>query len=179
MTLRVRHKLLMCAAVLAASGAQARVGETLAQSEARYGGPGQEVRDADALILKNAKNVVYNHGDWIITAAFINDVTARIQYEKAGPQLQARQKLGREEVAEIIEAEDARGWTVFNETTQKAGKPYAGEGHPPPVLRSASGLTARYRVFSVVVESPSAARHESGLTTQQKLKPVSRTRVAL
>lgn len=179
MTCGVRVTGVLCVAVLVAAGARARVGETLAQSDARYGGPGQEIRTADELILKNAKNVVYNHGDWIITAAFLNDVTARIQYEKRGGEQQARQKLGRGDVAEIIEAEDALGWAVFNEVTQKAGKPYVGDGHPPPVLRSSSGLTARYRVFSVVVESPSATRHEAGLTTQQKIKPPSRSRVAL
>ena len=164
-------------AVLAAMMAHARVGESVKQSEARYGGAGQELQDTEAFILKNAQNVVYRHGDWIITAAYANDVTVRIQYEKVSAQ-QPHAQLQREDVAEILEAEDAGGWTAFNELSQKAGKAYTGASHPPAVMKSASGLTARYQVFKVIVESPAAARHEAGLNPQQKRLPAGR-RVAL
>ena len=164
-------------ALAAAFAAHARVGDSLTQAEARYGGPGQELQSPEALILKNARNVAYRHGDWVITAAYLNGVTARIQYEKTAAQ-QPRARLDKEDVAEILEAEDAGGWTAFDEKAQKAGRAYAGERHPPPVLRSASGLTARYRVFSVTVENPAAARHEAGLSPQQK-RAAPRTRVAL
>jgi hypothetical protein len=174
---RWRTGTLGVAALLAACAAHARVGESLKQSEARYGGPGKELEDDGAFILKNARNVAYRHGDWIITAAYVNDVTLRIQYEKVGGQ-QPRARLGKEEVAEIMEAEDAGGWIVFNEQTQKSGKAYTGESYPPPVMRSASGLTARYRVFSVTVESPAAARHEAGFGPRHLRTPVP-ARVAL
>ena len=155
---------------------QARVGESPKQSEARYGA-GQELQDAETFILKNARNVVYSHGDWIITAGYLNDVTVRIQYEKTAMQ-QPRAQLHKQDVAEIIEAEDAGGWSVFNEVTQKSGKAYTGAAHPPPVLRSASGLTARYQVFKVTVEREASVRHEKNLTPQQKRKPAPK-RVAL
>ena len=155
---------------------QARVGESLKQSEERYGA-GQELQDAETFILKNARNLVYHHGDWIITAAYLNGVTARIRYEKTGTQ-QPRAQLDKEDMAEILEAEDAGAWNVFNEATQKPGKAYAGATHPPPVLRSASGLTARYQVFKVTVEREDALRHEKGLTPQQKRLPAQK-RVAL
>lgn len=161
----------------ATSVAHARVGESVKQSEARYGGPGKEVADAGSIVLGNARNVVYRHGDWIITAAYVDDVTLRIRYEKVAEQ-QPRARLSKEDVAEIIEAEDSGGWSVFNERSQKAGKAYTGEGYPPPALQSALGLMARYRVFSVTVESPAAARHEVGINPQQVLAPV-RKRVAL
>ena len=156
---------------------QARTGETLKQSEERYGA-GQELQDAKTLILKNARNLVYHHGDWIITAAYLNGVTVRIRYEKTGTQ-QPRAQLNKEDVAEILEAEDAGAWNVFNEATQKPGKSYTGVTHPPPVLRSASGLTARYQVFSVTVEREDALRHEKGLSPKQRLSPALKRRVAL
>jgi len=162
--------------VLAPLLLQARVGENLKQSEARYG-TGQELQDAETFILKNARNVVYYHGDWIITAGYLNDVTVRIQYEKTAAQ-QPRAQLNKQDVAEILEAEDAGGWTVFNEALQKSGKAYTGTAHPPPVLRSASGLTARYQVFKVTVEREESLRHEKNLTPQQKRMPAKK-RVSL
>lgn len=155
---------------------EARVGENTKQSEARYGA-GQVLQDADTFVLQNARNIVYRHGDWIITAGYLNDVTVRIQYEKTAPQ-QLRAQLGKQDVAEIIEAEDAGGWSVFNEPTQKSGKAYTGATHPPPVLRSASGLFARYQVFKVTVEREESVRHEKKLTPQQKRLPAPK-RVAL
>lgn len=165
------------AALLAAAVAQARVGDSLKQSEVRYGGAGKPVEDVGALILKSAQNVVYRHGDWLITAAYINEVTVRIRYEKTSAQ-QPHVQLNKTDVAEILQAEDAGGWHAWDESTQKAGKAYTGEGHPPPVLRSASGLIARYQVFKVTVENPAAARHDAGLNPQQKHLPVLK-RVAL
>ncbi|HOE60147.1 MAG TPA: hypothetical protein P5125_01765 [Kiritimatiellia bacterium] len=155
--------------VLAPLLLQARVGENLKQSETRYG-TGEELQDAETFILKNARNVVYFHGDWIITAGYLNNVTARIQYEKAGLR-QPRAQLTREDVAEILEAEDAAGWSAYNEETRQAGKAYTGKTHPPPVLRSVSGLTARYKVFSVTVEREEASHHEKGTTLRQPLRP--------
>ncbi|MGI6391240.1 MAG: hypothetical protein ACOX7Q_13795 [Kiritimatiellia bacterium] len=158
--------------------AQARVGESVKQSEARYGGAGTELDDAEHMILANARNIVYYHGDWIITAASVNDVTLRIRYEKATFE-NSRTRLSKEDVQEILEAEDAEGWTAFNERTRKTGKAYTGKGHPPPMLKSASGLTARYRVFSVIVDNPQAARHEAGLLPQQPVRRSAGQRVAL
>lgn len=158
--------------------AQARVGETLKQSEERYGGTGQELQDVEAFILKNARNVVYLHGDWIITVAYVNDVTMRIQYEKVPLQQQPQARLSKEDVAEILKAEDAGGWSALNEQSQKTGKAYVAERYPPPSLRSASGLMARYRVFQMTVESAAAARYEAGLNPQL-LRTPSRKRVAL
>jgi len=146
----------------------ARVGESVRQSEARYG-VGQELEDPDDLILKQADNVVYRHGDWVITAAFLNGAAVRLRYERVGAQ-QPRAQLTRADVAEILEAEDAAGWSVYNEETRQAGKAYTGKTHPPPVLRSVSGLTARYKVFSVTVEREEALRHEKG-PPQRALRP--------
>jgi len=162
----------------AACAAKARVGESVAQSETRYGGAGEEQDDAARMILANARNIVYRHGDWVITAATVNDVTLRIQYEKAATR-QSRTRLTKEDVKEILEAEDAGGWTVFNEQTRQTGKIYIGESHPPPAMKSASGLTARYRVFSVVVDHPQAVRHEAGLLPQQEVRRPAGRRVAL
>ena len=58
----------------------------------------------------------------------------------------------------------------YNEETRQAGKAYTGKTHPPPVLRSVSGLTARYKVFSVTVEREEASRHEKG-PPQRTLRP--------
>lgn len=162
----------------AVCAAQARVGESVKQSEVRYGGAGTELNDAESMILVNARNIVYYHGDWVITAASVNDVTLRIRYEKAASD-NSRLRLSKEDVQEILEAEDAEGWTVFNEKTRRAGKAYTGESHPPPMMKSASGLTARYRVFSVVVDSPQAVRHEAGLMPQRPVRRSAGRRVAL
>jgi len=173
----VRAGTVLLGALWAAAFAHARVGEDLKQSEARYGGPGQQLQDVEAFILKNAQNVVYHHGDWIITAAYVNGATVRIQYEKTAEQ-QPRARLLKEDVAEILAAEDAGGWNAFDEKAQKDGKAYTGERYPPPVLRSVSGLTARYGVFRVTVENPAATRYEAGLNPQQKRLPA-RKRVEL
>ena len=176
---RVNIFSLVAACLLGAvCAAQARVGESVKQSEVRYGGAGTELDDAEHMILANARNIVYYHGDWIITAASVNDVTLRIRYEKAAFE-NSRTLLSKEDVQEILDAEDAEGWTVFNERTRRAGKAYTGESHPPPMLKSASGLTARYRVFSVVVDNPQAARHEAGLLPQQPVRRPAGRRVAL
>lgn len=168
----------VCLAIsLTACFVQARVGETQKQNEARYGGAGQELQDPGTLILKQAQNVVYHHGDWIITAAYVNHVTVRICYEKTGTEI-PRVRLQREDVSEILEAEDAGGWTTFNETTQKAGKAYAEDRYPPPVLRSATGLLARYQVFRVTVEDPAAVHEDKALSPLQKRQSLKK-RVAL
>jgi len=160
--------------------AQARVGESVKQNEARYGGTGKDLDDAKRMILPNARNIVYYHGDWIITTAIVNDMTLRIQYEKAGVgPSPSRARLTKEDVKEILDAEDAGGWTVFNEQSRQTGKAYTGETHPPPAMKSASGLIARYRVFSVVVDHPQAARHEAGLLPQQPVRRLPGKRVAL
>jgi hypothetical protein len=152
----------MAAACLlcAACAAQARVGESVKQSETRYGGAGEEQGDAACMILANARNIVYHHGDWVITAAIVNDVTLRIQYEKVATR-QSRTRLTKEDVKEILEAEDAEGWTVFNEQTRRPARPTPRKS---PATGGEVGFrpTARYRVFSVVVDHPQAVRHEAG-----------------
>ena len=147
-------------AILPLLSVQARLGESIEQSGARYG-VGQEIEDPDQMILKNTLNMIYQHGDWIITVAFLNNVAVRISYELLGLQ-QARTKLEREDVLEILEAEDPNGWHGYQELGNESGKAYTGEHYPPPVLRSARGLTAYYRVFQVIVEQEAAVRHERG-----------------
>ncbi len=58
----------------------ARLGETEAQSQQRYGVPAPElVGPTDKPLLEGAKEVAYNFQGWRVRAAFINGTTARIE----------------------------------------------------------------------------------------------------
>ena len=67
--------------ILAARPAHARLGETEAQSQARYGAPVDGLVGADEKpLLPGAVERAYNFESWRVRAAFVAGATVRIQY---------------------------------------------------------------------------------------------------
>jgi hypothetical protein len=84
-----------------ATGAQARLGETEAQAQARYGMPTPSVIGADEKpVMVGAKEVIYTFEGWRIRAAYVNNVTVRIEYVHLPPK-----QLTEEEIKAVLDAE--------------------------------------------------------------------------
>ena len=87
--------------------ASARLGETEAQSQARYGPPVEGVVGADEKpLLPGAVERAYQFEGWRIRAAFASGATVRIQYvhlENSAPK-----KLGETAVKTLLEAEKGK-----------------------------------------------------------------------
>ena len=94
-------------AALAGRTAHARLGETEAQSQARYGAPVDGMLGGDEKpLIAGALEKVYNFDGWRIRAAFVAGVTVRIQYvhiEGSAPK-----KLSEAETKVILDAEKGR-----------------------------------------------------------------------
>jgi hypothetical protein len=91
--------------------ASARLGETEAQSQMRYGAPAPELAaPTDKPLLEGAKEVIYNFEGWRVRAAFLNNVTARIEYVHL-PENGVPKQITEEEAKAILEAEKGSyGW---------------------------------------------------------------------
>ena len=93
--------------LLATLSAQARLGETEAQSQARYGAPQAElISQTDKPLMPGAKEVAYNFQGWRVRAAFVAGVTKKIEYVKF-PENGVPKQLTEPEVLAVLEAEKA------------------------------------------------------------------------
>jgi hypothetical protein len=97
--------------LVTAATALARLGETEAQSQARYGAPTPELTaPTDKPLLEGAKEVIYNHEGWRVRAAFLNNTTARIEYVHL-PENGVPKPITEDEAKAILDAEKAGyGW---------------------------------------------------------------------
>lgn len=94
--------MLLAAAV---SPAYARLGESEAQSKARYGEPNPAlIGGNDKPLIPGATELAYNFEGWRIRAAFVNGVTHRIEYVKI-PQDGQLKPLTDAEVEAVLGAE--------------------------------------------------------------------------
>jgi hypothetical protein len=106
----------LCAVVLTGAHAVARLGETEAQSQARYGEPRPELIGADEKpLLEGAKELAYKFEDWRIRVAFLNNVAVRLQYIHL-PDASGLKKISDLEAESILEAEKGK----FSWREQKA-----------------------------------------------------------
>lgn len=93
--------------VCAAAPAWARLGETEPQSQTRYGAPTPELSSPnDKPLMPGSKEVVYNFSGYRVRAAFVNNVTVRIEYAHL-PENGALRQFTEPEVKAILEAEKA------------------------------------------------------------------------
>ena len=104
---------------LAGPQAHARLGETEAQSQTRYGAPvdGMVGGDEKPLIV-GAVEHAYNFEGWRVRAAFVSGVTVRIQYvhiENSAPK-----KLSEAEMKVILDAEKGK-YAWREERSKSAG----------------------------------------------------------
>ncbi len=100
----------------------ARLGESEAQSQARYGAPGADLVGAqEQRLLPGAKELGYSFQGWRIRVAFLNGAAARLEYVKI-PEGGALKALTDEEGQSILEAE--KGAFRWREEKPRTG--YAG-----------------------------------------------------
>ena len=113
------HWLLSALLLGAAFPLHARLGETEAQSQLRYGAPAPELIGAtDKPLLEGAKEVAYNFQGWRVRAAFLNGTTARIEYVHL-PENNVPKPIAEAEIEAILEGE--KGKFVWKEDKPKTG----------------------------------------------------------
>ena len=120
MTSRFLLSALAASLLIAASAPlQARLGETEAQSEARYGAPNPELIGANEQpLLPGAKELAYNYQGWRVRSAFVNGNAVRVEYAKI-PDVGGLKKLTDDEVHSILEAE--KGSFTWREEKPRTG----------------------------------------------------------
>ena len=97
----------------------ARLGETEAQSQTRYGAPAPELAGpADKPLIEGAKEVIYKFEGWRIRVAFLNNAAARMEYAHL-PENGAPKQITEEEVKAILDAE--KGAFSWREQKPKTG----------------------------------------------------------
>jgi hypothetical protein len=102
-----------------APAAWARLGETEAQSEARYGAPVEGLIGADEKpLLAGAVERAYNFEGWRVRAAFAAGTTIRIQYVHI--ENNAPKKLTEAETKVLLEAEKGK-YSWHEERSKSAG----------------------------------------------------------
>ena len=110
---------LAAAFLTAALPLHARLGETEAQSQQRYGAPVPElVGPTDKPLLAGAKEAAYNFQGWRIRAAFVGGATARIEYVHL-PENNAPKPIGEAEIEAILDGE--KGKFTWREEKPKTG----------------------------------------------------------
>ncbi len=101
------------------TGAEARLGETEAQSATRYGQPATGlVGPTEKALMPGAEELVYNYQGWRVRAAFVNGAAVRIEYAKL-PDAGGLKKLSEDEVKAILEAE--KGTLTWREEKPRLG----------------------------------------------------------
>lgn len=104
----MRGLCLTLAIVALAQPANARLGETEAQSQSRYGDPKPElIGPQEKPLLAGAKQLAYGFEGWRIRVAFLNDAAVRVEYLHI-PESSGLKKLTDKEVQGILEAEKGR-----------------------------------------------------------------------
>ena len=107
------------ALLLAGHSASARLGETEAQAQARYGTPTPElIGPTDKPLLVGAKELAYNYQGWRVRAAYVNNVTVRIEYAHL-PENNTPKQISETEVKAVLEAE--KGTFSWREQKPKTG----------------------------------------------------------
>lgn len=97
----------------------ARLGETEAQSQTRYGAPAPELAaPTDKPLLEGAKEVIYNFQGWRVRVAFLNGAAARMEYVRI-PEGGALLPITDEQLKAILEAE--KGSYNWREQKPKTG----------------------------------------------------------
>ena len=97
----------------------ARLGETEAQSQQRYGAPAPElIGPTDKPLLAGAKEVAYNFQGWRVRAAFVTGITARIEYVHL-PENNVPKPVSEAEIEAVLDGE--KGKFVWKEEKPKTG----------------------------------------------------------
>lgn len=147
--------------------AHARLGDSIQQSQKRYGKPITTAANKINPLMKDARDESFKYKGWIIRSAFINKHAVRIRYSKeskpdSSPMLQDY------EVAAILKAESHGGtWerlrkkSLLEEAFFKTNHPNKSFVHAKASWRNTNGCIAYTPIgMGLYVESPDAARWE-------------------
>ena len=105
--------------LLLTAAASARLGESEAQSQTRYGAPAPELSGPqEAPLLPGAKEVIYKNEGWRVRVAFLSDRAARLEYAKI-PDAAGLKKLTDDEVQAVLAAE--KGTLTWREEKPRTG----------------------------------------------------------
>jgi hypothetical protein len=97
----------LAALLMAVVPVEARLGETEAQSQQRYGPPAPELSaPTDKPLVEGAKEVIYNFQGWRVRAAFVAGATMRIEYVHL-PENSLPKKITEDEIRAILDGEKA------------------------------------------------------------------------
>ncbi len=120
MTSPIASRVLLGSAIfIFAPFVQARLGETEAQSQARYGEPTPElIGPQEKPVLPGAKEVIHSYQGWRLRVAFVNDAAVRIEYVHL-PENNAPKKISEDEVKAVLEAE--KGKFAWREEKARTG----------------------------------------------------------
>jgi hypothetical protein len=96
-------------ALLCTAAAFARLGETEAQSIARYGPQDNNlIKPGEQPLLPGARELAFSQPGWRIRAAFVGGVALAMEYQKTTEAEDGRQ-LSRQDIQAILEAEKSKG----------------------------------------------------------------------
>ena len=119
MNIRTFSALTVLTACIFPNPSLARLGETEAQSQARYGEPTPQYgAPTDRALMPGAKEVIYFFEGWRIRAAFVNNATVRIEYVH-GPEGGGPKPVSEAEAKVILDAE--KGAYSWREQKPKTG----------------------------------------------------------
>lgn len=119
MNIRIPAALAVSAVCLFPSLGLARLGETEAQAQARYGEPTPQYSSpTDKALMPGAKEVIYLFQGWRIRSAFVSNATVRIEYVHV-PEGGGVKPVSEEEAKVILEAE--KGKYSWREQKPKTG----------------------------------------------------------
>lgn len=170
----------ICAALaLFPAQVSARLGETEAQSQARYGAPAPELAaPTDKPLIEGAKEVIYHFQGWRIRVAFLNNLAARMEYAHV-PENGAPKQITEEEVTAILAAE--KGTFSWREEKPRTGYRELNalktlfEGRQ---WERSDHATANLKLnLLLVLEAREVAAHEKKLARQPKSTPTAKPAV--
>lgn len=119
MTVRILPSILLASAAFFARPASARIGETEAQSQTRYGAPIENALGADEKpLMPGAIERAYLFEGWRIRAAFAGGTTVKIQYVHI--ENNAPKKLSETETKALLDAEKGK-YAWREERSKSAG----------------------------------------------------------
>lgn len=146
---------ILFATVITAIEASARMGETIAQCDQRYGAPKHPPGDSMFPLLSGpgVTNRTYAYQGWRIKTAFIKDRAAMLRYSKVDAQ-----KIQDDEVQAILKAETYGGaWTEKSQYSLNPVKSFQNTFTKPRLWTNSIGAEAYFenpQYLSFVVKAP-------------------------
>lgn len=143
----------------------ARLGETVAQSDQRYGAP-TSVKSS-FLVLSGVPNREYSYRGWRITAAFIKGKTAKVRYSKAGGK-----KIEDDEWQAVLKGEAHGGeWTEKSQSSLNPAMHLQNLFTRPRLWTNSNGCVAYFenpQYLSFVVEAPIVEKYKQAQEAQRE-----------